>query len=292
VTATGLAGRLVAPGATIERLATGFRFSEGPVWDHRNDRLVFSDIPASKVFSWSQAAGIEILREPSSRANGNAIDAHGRLVTCEHDTGRVVRESGAGHLDVLADSWNGAPLNSPNDIVIALDGAIYFTDPDYGRTIKPFGGVRPVPQAFNGVYLITPDGRLTCMIADMLQPNGLCFSPDGSKLYVNDTQRSHIRCFDVMPDGGLTGGAVLADIPSSATAAPDGMKADTGGRLYCTGGGGIHVVDQAGAHLGVIEVAENVGNLAFGGDDGRTLFICASRSLYRLRMAVSGAGLV
>jgi gluconolactonase len=290
VTATGLVAQLIAPGATIEQLATGFRFTEGPVWDHHNNRLVFSDIPASQLFSWTEAVGIETFRAPSSRANGNAIDASGRLVTCEHDTSRVVRDSGDGGLKVLADSWNGAPLNSPNDVVIAHDGAIYFTDPDYGRTIKPFGGVRPVPQPLNGVYRIAPDGQLTCVVSDMLQPNGLCFSPDRSQLYVNDTQRSHIRRFDVMLDGGLGGGAVLADIPSSATAAPDGMKADAGGRLYCTGAGGIHVLDADGAHLGVIEIAESVGNLAFGGNDGQTLFICASRSLYRLRMAVAGAG--
>ena len=289
MTATGQSADLIAPGATIERLATGFRFTEGPVWDHHNNRLIFSDIPASVLHAWSEGAGVGILRSPSCRANGNAIVPSGHLVTCEHDTGCVVRDNGDGALEILAASWNGVSLNSPNDVVVARNGAIYFTDPDYGCTIKPFGGVRPVPQPVNGVYRIAQDGAVTRVVSSMMQPNGLCFSPDQAKLYINDTKRSHIRCFDVLPDGTLGGGAVFADVPNNATAGPDGMKADADGRIYCTGLGGIHVFSPSGAPLGVIEVAENVGNFAFGDGDMRTLFICASRSLYRLRMAVSGA---
>lgn len=286
--ATGRAANLLSPGAELVRLADGFRFTEGPVWDHRNNRLIFSDIPASTLHTWSEAAGVGVLRAPSQRANGNAIDSSGRLVTCEHDTGRVVRTSASAELTVLAVSWNDTPLNSPNDLVIARNGAIYFTDPDYGCTIKPFGGIRPVPQPVNGVYRIAPDGSIARVADTLQQPNGLCFSPDHAALFINDTQRSHIRRFDVMPDGNLAGGAVWADIPSSSTAAPDGMKVDARGNVYCTGAGGIHVLDPSGSPLGVIEISENVGNFAFGGGDLRRLFICASRSLYSVSMAVAG----
>jgi gluconolactonase len=278
----------IEPGAVAERLATGFRFTEGPVWDHRRQRLTFSDIPASVIHRWSEADGVTVLRAPSNRSNGNAFDPDGRMVTCEHDTGRVVRELEDGALQVLADRWDGAPLNSPNDVVVGRDGAVWFTDPDYGRTIKPFGGVRPVPQPVNGVYRIAPDGALSRVVDDMAQPNGLCFSVDGTRLFINDTGRNHVRLFDVLPDGSLAGGAVWTAIPHSETAGPDGMKIDSQGNLYCTGLGGIHVYDREARHLGVIDVGENVGNFTFGGEDLRTLFVCATRSLYALRMNVPG----
>jgi gluconolactonase len=278
----------IEPGAVAERLATGFRFTEGPVWDHRRQRLTFSDIPASVIHRWSEADGVTVLRAPSNRSNGNAFDPDGRMVTCEHDTGRVVRELEDGALQVLADRWDGVPLNSPNDVVVGRDGAVWFTDPDYGRTIKPFGGVRPVPQPVNGVYRIAPDGALSRVVDDMAQPNGLCFSVDGTRLFINDTGRNHVRLFDVLLDGSLAGGAVWTAIPHSETAGPDGMKIDSQGNLYCTGLGGIHVYDREARHLGVIDVGENVGNFTFGGEDLRTLFVCATRSLYALRMNVPG----
>jgi len=278
----------VEPGATPEQLATGFRFTEGPVWDHRLQRLTFSDIPASTLHRWSAGQGVSVVRAPSSRANGNAFGPDGLMVTCEHDTARVVREQLDGTLSVLADQWDGAPLNSPNDVVVGRDGAVWFTDPDYGRTIRPFGGVRPVPQSVNGVYRIAPDGGLTRVVADMRQPNGLCFSGDGRQLFINDTVRNHVRLFDILPDGSLAGGAVWADVPHSDVAGPDGMKIDSQGNLYCTGLGGIHVYGPDARPLGVIDVGENVGNFTFGGPDLRTLFICATRSLYALCMRVPG----
>lgn len=278
----------VERGAAAERLAAGFRFAEGPVWDPHRQRLTFSDIPASAMHRWTAEDGVSVVRAPSNRANGNALGPDGLMVTCEHDTGRVVRERLDGTLDVLADQWDGAPLNSPNDVVVGWDGAVWFTDPDYGRTIKPFGGVRPVPQPVNGVYRIAPDGRLTRVLADMRQPNGLCFSADGRRLFVNDTGRNHVRLFDILADGSLSGGAVWTEIPYSDTAGPDGMKIDARGNLYCTGLGGIHVYDPDARPLGVIDVGENVGNFTFGGPDLRTLFVCATRSLYALRMSVPG----
>lgn len=279
---------LIEAGAQVELLAEGFRFTEGPVWDHRHQRLTFSDIPAAVLHRWSAEEGVSVLRPASNRGNGNAFDRLGRLVTCEHDTARVVRETAQGALEVLAAEWDGAPLNSPNDLVVADDGAIYFTDPDYGRTIKPFGGVRPVPQTVCGVYRIGPDGALSRVVGDMLQPNGLCFSRDGRSLFINDTARGHVRLFERRPGGGLAGGAVWTDVPSSDVAGPDGMKIDGQGNLYCTGVGGIHVYGPDARYLGVIAVGENVGNFTFGAADLRTLFICATRSLYALRMRVAG----
>lgn len=279
---------MVEPGAAAEQLATGFRFTEGPLWDHRLQRLTFSDVPAGVIHRWTAEDGVTAVRAPSNRANGNAFGPDGLMVTCEHDTGRVVRELANGALIVLADQWDGAALNSPNDVVVGDDGAVWFTDPDYGCTIKPFGGVRPVPQAVNGVYRIAPAGGLTRVVEDMRQPNGLCFSADGRQLFINDTGRNHVRLFDVMPNGTLAGGWVWTDIPHSDTAGPDGMKIDSLGNLYCTGLGGIHVYDPDARHLGVIDVGENVGNFTFGGADLRTLFVCATRSLYALRMSVPG----
>lgn len=285
--AMGRAASLIAVGARLTRLATGFSFTEGPVWDARNQRLIFSDIPASTLYAWSER-GVEVLRSPSNRANGNAIDSAGRLITCEHDTSRVIRTSTDGVVEVLADSWDGSPLNSPNDVAIHRSGAIYFTDPDYGRTVKPFGGVRPVTQDARGVYRIDPEGGIARVIKDMRQPNGLCFTTDGSRLFVNDTQLGHVRRFTVMPDGSLEDGRVWVEVPSSAVAAPDGMKLDSIGNLYCTGVGGIHVFDPLGRSIGLIAVEENVGNFAFGGPGGHTLFVCASRSLYALDVVVPG----
>lgn len=279
---------MVEPGAAVERLATGFRFTEGPVWDHCRQRLTFSDVPAGVIHRWSAGEGVTVARSPSNRANGNAFGPDGLMVTCEHDTGRVVRELANGVLISLADQWDSEPLNSPNDVVVGRDGAVWFTDPDYGCTVKPFGGVRPVPQAVNGVYRIAPGGALTRVITDMRQPNGLCFSVDGRQLFINDTGRNHVRLYDVMPDGRLSGGWEWTEIPHSDTAGPDGMKIDSLGNLYCTGLGGIHVYDSQARHLGVIDVGENVGNFTFGGPDLRTLFVCATRSLYALRMSTPG----
>lgn len=279
---------MVEPAAAALQLATGFRFTEGPLWDHRRQRLTFSDVPSGVIHRWTAEEGVSVVRSPSNRSNGNAFGPDGLMVTCEHDTGRVVRELANGALIVLADRWGGLPLNSPNDVVVGRDGAVWFTDPDYGCTIKPFGGVRPVPQAVNGVYRIAPGGGLTRVVEDMRQPNGLCFSVDGRQLFINDTGRNHVRLYDVMPNGTLAGGWVWTDIPHSDTAGPDGMKIDSLGNLYCTGLGGIHVYDPEARHLGVIDVGENVGNFTFGGPDLRTLFVCATRSLYALRMSVPG----
>jgi gluconolactonase len=273
---------------TFERLATGFAFTEGPVWHHDRHWLIFSDIPANRLHRWQPSGELTVHREPSNMANGNTLDRQGRLVSCEHATSRVTRTEPNGAVTVLASHHGGKALNSPNDIVIASDGAIYFTDPTYGR-MDYVGVKRDVELAFRGVYRIAPDGgALTLLANDFEQPNGLCLSLDETRLFVNDTERRHIRVFAHRPDGTVSGGAVWATTTGEGAGVPDGMKIDSAGNLYCTGPGGIHVFAPDGTCLGVIRTPEKAANFTFGDADLRSLFITASTSLYRIRVAVPG----
>ncbi|MBN9219864.1 MAG: SMP-30/gluconolactonase/LRE family protein [Mesorhizobium sp.] len=278
----------VVGNAAMERLATGYSFIEGPVWHPYEKWLVFSDIPAGRMHRRLASGAIELFREPSRMANGNTLDRHGRLVTCEHATSRVTRAEPNGATTILATHYGDRQLNSPNDIVVATGGSIYFTDPSYGR-VEFYGVPRPQELSFQGVYRIDGDAaRLTLLADDFVQPNGLCFSLDESRLFVNDTERGHIRVFGVEANGDLNGGAVWAVTEGDEPGAPDGMKIDSRGNLYCTGPGGIHVFDASGELLGVIATPENCANFTFGDDDLRGLYIAASTSLYRLRVRVPG----
>ena len=279
---------IVGESVKIERLATGFAFTEGPAW-HPDERwLIFSDIPASRLYRWLPSGAVTIHREPSNKTNGNTLDRQGRLVSCEHATSRVTRTEKNGTLTVVASHFGDKELNSPNDIVVARDDAIYFTDPTYGR-MDGVGIKRQVELSFRGVYRINPgDGRLTLLAGDFTQPNGLCLSLDEKRLFVNDTAERHIRVFALAGDGTASGGAVWAATTGAGPGAPDGMKIDSHGNLYCTGPGGIHVFDPDGICLGIIRTPENTANFTFGEDDLRTLFVTASTSLYRLRVVVPG----
>lgn len=271
----------------LERLGTGFLFTEGPLWHPKDHYLIFSDMPGDCVRSWNAADGIEIFRKPSNKANGNAYDTQGRLLTCEHATSRVTGTELDGSTTVLASHYNEAELNSPNDITVRSDGSIYFTDPAFGRR-DFFGVARDQELSFQGVYQIRPDGELRLLTDDLEQPNGLSFSPDESKLYVNDTPRMHIRNFDVSEDGTLTGGRVWAEVAGTGEGVADGLKADRAGNVYCTGPGGIHVFDPDGACLGVINIPEKTANFTWGDEDYRSLYVTASTSLYRLRVKMPG----
>ena len=278
----------VVGNAAMERLASGFGFIEGPVWHPYEKWLVFSDIPESRMYRRSSSGVVELFREPSHKANGNTLDRQGRLVTCEHATSRVTRAEPNGSTTVLATHHGDKQLNSPNDIVVATSGSIYFTDPGFGR-MEFYGVPRPQELSFQGVYRIDGDGaRLTLVADDFAQPNGLCFSLDESRLFVNDTERGHIRVFGVEANGDLNGGAVWAVTEGTEPGAPDGMKIDSRGNLYCTGPGGIHVFDASGDILGVIATPEDCANFTFGDEDLKSLFIAASTSLYRLRVRVPG----
>ena len=282
--------RLIDRDAPVERLATGFRFSEGPIWNPKEGCLYFSDMPNDIRRRWSPREGVVEVRNPSNKCNGMTYDAAGNLYVCEHVTSSLVMETPAGERKVLASHWEGKGLNSPNDVVLRSDGTIYFTDPTYGRT--PVFGLERRPELdFQGVYRLSPDGRLHCDANDFTQPNGLCLSPDERILYVNDTERAHIRAFDVAADGALSASRVFFEPVGTANydeGVVDGMKCDEHGNVYVTGPRGIWVISPQGSHLGIIVMPEVAGNLNWGGPDWKDLYCACSTSLYRVRMKVRG----
>jgi gluconolactonase len=279
---------VVGPSPELECLGTGFLFTEGPLWHPLGGFLLFSDMPGNIIRKWTAQGGVVPFREPSTMANGLTYDRQGRLLACEHARSRVTRTEPDGSIAVLATHYAGKELNSPNDIVVKADGSIYFSDPTFGRA-EFYGVPRAQELAFQGVYRLDPEsGEITLLADDFAQPNGLCFSPDEKQLFVNDTARGHIRVFDVTDEGTLTGGPVFAEVEGEGEGAPDGMKIDSRGHVYCCGPGGIHVFGPEGAPLGVIRVPEVAANFTFGGDDYRDLFITASTSLYRTRVTAPG----
>lgn len=280
---------VVGPTVSFEKLATGFIFTEGPLWHARDHYLLFSDMPGDHLRCWTAKEGVTTFRKPCNKSNGLTWDTRGRLLVCEHASSRVTRTEPDGAITVIASHYNGKELNSPNDIVVKHDdGGIYFTDPIYGR--KPHFGVPREPELdFRGLYRAEPaGGKLTLLADDFGQPNGLCFSLDEKRLFVNDTDRQHIRVFDVLPDGKLKGGEVWAETKGEGPGAPDGMKIDSGGNIYCCGPGDIHVFAPDATCLGVIQVPEYTANFCFGDDDLRSLYITASTSLYRIRIHTPG----
>ena len=274
---------------SLEKIADGFIFTEGPVW-HPDGFLLFSDMPGDVRRRWAPSEGVTVLREPANKCNGMAFDQQGRLLVCEHSTSRLVREEPDGSFEVLADSFEGSELNSPNDVVVAFDGDIFFTDPTYGRT--PDFGLEREPQLdFRGVYRLSPGG-LNLIDTDFTQPNGLCFSPDESTLYVNDTERGIIVSYPRSVDGTIGSRSVFADEIGDidfGVGVVDGMKCDSEGNVLVTGPNGIWVFEASGDLMGVIAVPEVAGNINWGGPDWSTLYITASTSVYRVDTTVSGA---
>jgi len=272
--------------AEVEQLATGFGFTEGPVW--LSDGLIFSDIPNSRLIKLvmkREGPEVKTFRYPSGNANGNTLDNCQRLLTCEHTGRRVVMTDVDGTMKVLADRYQGGRFNSPNDIVVRSDGSIYFTDPPYGL---PTNGTGWKEQPCNGVYRITPDGNVHLLVNDFDRCNGLAFSPDEKILYINDTVRRHIRAFDVKPDGSLVNGRLLIDMALPEPGAPDGMKVDRKGIIYCTGPGGFWIIDPTGKCLAIVRPPELPANLAFGDADWQSLYLTARTSIYRIRMKTTG----
>jgi len=272
----------------FENIATGFLFTEGPLWHPKDKYLLFSDIPGNQMHRWSEKEGLTTFRKPSNMSNGLAYDARGNVLACEHATSQVTRRDGAGSIAAIATHYEGRQLNSPNDIVCARDGTIYFTDPPYGR-VKFFGVEREQELPFQGVYRVGTDPKQpTLLVDDFDRPNGLCFSLDGRRLFVNDTARQHIRVFEVNSNGLLSNGKVWAETTGAGDGAPDGMKIDSEGNVYCCGPGGIHVFTPEAICLGVIRVPEYTANMAWGDSDYRSLYITASTSVYRIRVQVPG----
>ncbi|MEN9936924.1 MAG: hypothetical protein RLZZ387_3503 [Chloroflexota bacterium] len=264
-----------------EKIAGGFEFTEGPVW-HPDGYLLFSDIPAARIYQWRPGSEAVVWREGSGNSNGLTLDRQGRLVACEHGNRRVSRTAADGTVAAVAERYEGRRLNSPNDLVVKSDGTIYFSDPPYG--IQPEQREQPV----NGLYRILADGTVELLVSDFDRPNGLAFSPDERTLYVDDSPRRHVRAFDVLPDGRLANSRVIADMDHPQPGSPDGMKVDVEGHLYVTGATGVWVWEPDGTLLGVITTPERPANCAWGDADRQTLYITARTSVFRVRTKVPG----
>ncbi len=275
---------LIAPDAEMVKIAGGFRFTEGPVWNQSDGSLYFSDIPGDTIHRFSPEGGVEVFRKPSHYANGLAFDRDGCLVACEHRTRRVTRTSPTG-IQVLADSYRGKRLNSPNDVIVAKDGSVLFTDPCYGLR-EGLGGPGERELTFQGVYRIAPgSSEITLLVDDFETPNGLALTPDERHLYIIDSIPKHIRRFEVHEGWRLSGGDVLVELSGDGEGKPDGMKLDGEGRIFSTGPGGVWICSSDGDILGRIRVPEKTSNLAWGecGEGYGTLFITASTSVYSVR---------
>ena len=284
----------VLPNAPLEKLADGFRWLEGPVWFADHACLLFSDLPNNRIMRWTETGGVSVFREPSGFANGHTRDLQGRLIGCSHRDRCITRTELDGTVAVLADHYNGKRLNSPNDVVVDRHGAVWFTDPLYGINTDYEGGKQQseLPPA---VYRFDPcEGKLTIVADDFEGPNGLCFSPDGRKLYIAETgvqfaaePLQHIRVFDVGSDGAkLSAGRVFHKINPGAS---DGLRCDEDGNIWSSAGDGVHCLDPAGALLGKIRVPSVVSNVTFGGRYRSRLFVCAGDTLYAIYTNKRGA---
>jgi sugar lactone lactonase YvrE len=274
--------RDLVPEQEPEVLGADFQFTEGPVW-HPDGYLLFSDIPANTIYRHAPGRKPEPYITPSHNSNGLTFDASGRLLACENVRRQVSRMGHNGQMSTLVSHSNGKRLNSPNDIVVHSSSSIFFTDPPYG--IDP----DPGEQGFNGVYRYDPDdGSIIVLRTDMDRPNGLAFSPDESVLYVDDSRNRHVLAFPVNSDLTLGVPYLLINMDVPEPGNPDGMKVDSEGDIYVTGGGGLWVLDPAGRHLGTVPFPQATANLAFGGPDYQTIYVTARAGLYSIRVNVPG----
>lgn len=285
---------LVDADAAVEQLATGFTFTEGPVWHPTEQVLYFSDMPADIRRKVTLDGAVAEVCNPSFKCNGMTLDADHNLIVCEHVTSMLVRERAGGGREILAYHYGGKYLNSPNDVCVRSDGTIYFSDPWYGR-FPGFGIERARELGWQGVFMIPPGGgqqelRLVVGENDYEMPNGLCFSPDESLLYINDTPGAFIDVYDVNADGTIANRRRFAegigDGDLEKGGLVDGMKCDERGNIWVTGPEGVWVFSPEGEHLGVVKIPESVGNLAWGGPDWHTLFVPASSSVYTVKTLV------
>lgn len=290
--------KLVDLDADLAVIADGFAFTEGPVWNPREGVLRWSDIPGDTRWRWSESGGAVVDLHPTNKANGMFYDRDGGLLACEHATSCLVRYGADGERRVLADRYQGDELNSPNDVITRSDGTIYFSDPDYGRRPGPTGKERPPsPLGFRGVYRIPPGGGEPVLVVErdeFDQPNGLCFSPDESVLYIDDV--TGVKAFDVAADGSLGPARLLRDDMGTPAGeprrgAPDGMRCDELGHLWCGARGGVWVLEPSGELIGIIDMPEICANLVWGGADLHTLFLTTSTSLRALPTRVGPTAL-
>lgn len=275
-------------GAELERLFTGSKWAEGPVYFTDCDFLLWSDIPNDRILQWVEGLGVRTWRSPSGKANGNTRDIQGRLITCEHGTRRLTRTEYSGQITVLADHFKGKRLNSPNDVTVKSDGTIWFTDPDYGILSSRRDGI-VVNKELEGnyVYRLDPATKEIIVVADdFVKPNGIAFSPQEDLLYVSDTGLSHdpigphhIRMFKVTDEGKLDDNGVFCEVEPGV---PDGFRVDTEGNLWTSAADGVHCYSKDGNLLGKLRIPEKVSNLTFGGNINKRLYITATTSVYAI----------
>lgn len=277
---------IVSLNQEIEELGSGYLVAEGPLWWKKEGYLLFSEVRGNRRRKWSPEEGVTLLQEPTDNANGLTRDLQGRLLICEGGAHRVTRMESDGSVTIVANSYQGTRLNRPNDVVVKSDGSIYFTDPG-----------APDPELdldFAGVYRVSPDlSSITLLVRDFFFPNGLAFSPDENILYITDYRRGHIRAFDMQPNGTLALATdrlfcQLREPRPIGADGPDGMKVDVEGNVYCTGPGGVWVIDQSGKHLGTILTGAQTTNVGWGGEDWKTLFITTFEFLARIQLKIAG----
>ena len=279
--------------ARVERLWTGARWSEGPVWFAAGRYLLWSDIPNNRMLRFDDTDGsVSVFRQPSNNSNGHTIDREGRLVSCEHLTRRVTRTEHDGSITIIADNYDGKRLNSPNDVVVKSDGSIWFTDPSYGILVDYEGARAESEIGACHVYRVDPSGAISIVADDYVKPNGLAFSPDETFLYVADTGFSHdpngpkhIRRHIVKEDGTLAGGEVFAVCSEGLF---DGFRLDCSGRIWSSAADGVHCINPEGVLIGKIRIPELVANVCFGGPKLNRLFIAGTTSLYAAFLSVNG----
>lgn len=294
---------IIPADAKIEVLASGFDWSEGPVWNKQAGFLLFSDVPKNTIYKWSPKDGLSKYLSPSGfsgvstdgfepGSNGLGYDAKGNLICCEHGDRRISRMNIDGGKQTIIDSYNGKRLNSPNDLAFRANGDMYFTDPPYGLRKAEKDSQREL--TFSGVFRLSPAGKLTLLNDQLTFPNGLAFSPDQKILYVaqSDPEKAIVMAYPVKEDGTLGAGQIFCDqtpwVKQGLPGLPDGMKVDREGNVFCTGPGGVHIFAPDGAHLGTINTGEATGNCCWG-DDGKTLYINADMWLVRVKTATMGA---
>src|ERR1700676_5360043 len=305
------ADAIIPADAKVEKLAGDFQFVEGPIWVHSKGPgyLLFSDIPANVIRKWDPQDGVSVFLEKSGftgadasnvggqtnngfglvnliGSNGITLDKQGRIFFCQHGDRQISRLEKNGKRTVLASRYEGKRLNSPNDLVFKSDGSLYFTDPPSGLRDGDKNPQKELP--FNGVYRLSK-GKLTLLAKDFVRPNGIAFSPDEKYLYVNDTVRKVIERFDVLPDGGVRNRKIITDMNSdTAPGAPDGMKVDQKGNIYCTGPQGFWIMSPEGKHLATVKTKELPAHLNWGDADGKPLYLTARTGLYRIRLNIPG----
>ena len=278
--------RIVSQGQETEELGSGFggtgKNAEGPLWWKEGAYLLFSHVGNDRRMKWAPGEGVSLFGEPTNNANGLTRDPQSRLIACETSSSRVTRLETDGSITIVADSHESRPLNRPNDVVVKSDGSMYFTAPG---ALNPESDLEVV-----GVYRVSPDLSTTTLVTRALAfPNGLTFSTDERTLYIDDSRRGNILAFDVGPDGTLANERVFCDLRGERPGVPDGMKVDVEGNVYCTGPGGVWIIDPAGRHLGTILTGSGqTTNCAWGGDDWKTLYITTRETLSKIQLKIAG----